>query len=199
MSYGHFPNECREHLDVVCICGSMRFMPDMLAQAVTESLAGHVVVMPLVNMKTADPRWADERDAELIKTNLDLLHMEKISMAKEVVVVTRDGYIGESTRREIDYAESIGVPVRTVDFAPTAPAPKTPCPEGFHWLGQPFTSCDKCGLPAWEHAGEARLPEGASPFSLAEFVLRPWGPGQADRIRAKWDPNFRPADTEESR
>jgi hypothetical protein len=59
--------------------------------------------------------------------------------------------------------------------------------EGFQWIGQPFRSCDRCGQPAWEHVGEDVPVEGAGPFDNRRTV-RPWGPGEADRIRAKWAP-----------
>jgi hypothetical protein len=59
--------------------------------------------------------------------------------------------------------------------------------EGFQWIGQPFTTCDRCARPAWEHVGEDVPVEGAGPFDNRRTV-RPWGPGEADRIRAKWAP-----------
>lgn len=101
---------------ITVICGSMRFEEDMRAAAVTESLAGRIVVMPNVNMKHPDDRWADPANAELIKADLDVMHRDKIRLADEVLVVTRDGYIGDSTRSEIGFARSIGCPVRYVDF-----------------------------------------------------------------------------------
>lgn len=73
---------------------------------------------------------------------------------------------------------------------PAEAADKTPAPvvcEGFQWIGQPFTSCDRCGQPAWEHAGEEVPVEGAGPFDNRRTV-RPWKPGEADAIRAKWAP-----------
>jgi hypothetical protein len=58
---------------------------------------------------------------------------------------------------------------------------------GFRWAGQSFTSCDGCGRPAWEHRGEMRLRDGATPFAGGgDWELRPWGPGEADAIRRKW-------------
>jgi len=62
-----------------------------------------------------------------------------------------------------------------------------PVCQGFVWIGQPFTTCDRCGQPAWEHAGEEVPVEGAGPFD-SERTVRPWKPGQADAIRAKWAP-----------
>jgi hypothetical protein len=40
------------------------------------------------------------------------VHLQKIRMADEVYVVDPGGYVGESTRREIAYAQSLGKPVR---------------------------------------------------------------------------------------
>ena len=42
------------------------------------------------------------------KEMLDDMHLRKIDMADEIFVINVDGYIGESTRREIAYAEKTG-------------------------------------------------------------------------------------------
>ncbi|MFE7744412.1 hypothetical protein [Nocardia sp. NPDC057455] len=31
---------------------------------------------------------------------------------------------------------------------------------GFQWIGQPFTSCDSCGKPYWEHTHDERMRNG---------------------------------------
>jgi len=46
---------------------------------------------------------------------LDTLHLRKIDLADEVFVVNKDGYIGDSTRHEIEYAQSKGKPVRYLE------------------------------------------------------------------------------------
>lgn len=61
----------------------------------------------------------------------------------------------------------------------------SPVCEGFVWIGQSFATCDRCGQPAWEHVGEEIPVEGSDPFDN-RWTVRPWEPGQADRIRAKW-------------
>ena len=92
---------------VVCICGSMRFGDAMAEAARNESIAGRIVVMPHVNMKT----WGGAAEVgEEIKQRLDLLHRAKIRMAHEVLVV--GDYIGQSTTAEIAYARYMGMPVR---------------------------------------------------------------------------------------
>ena len=46
---------------------------------------------------------------------LDLMHRAKIRMSRLVYVVNLGGYIGESTRGEIEYATEIGIPVEYDD------------------------------------------------------------------------------------
>lgn len=63
-----------------------------------------------------------------------------------------------------------------------------PCPEGFHWIGQPLTACDQCGQPAWDHDGWAEItPPLRSPWDDPKFALRPWHPGERERVRERWD------------
>ena len=45
------------------------------------------------------------------KKVLDELHLRKIDLADEVFVINKDGYIGESTKREIEYAKAKGKPI----------------------------------------------------------------------------------------
>ena len=42
------------------------------------------------------------------KEMLDDMHLRKIDLADEIFVINVGGYIGESTRREIEYAEDTG-------------------------------------------------------------------------------------------
>jgi len=48
-----------------------------------------------------------------VKEMLDRMHLAKIDMADGIFVVNVDGYIGESTRREIEYAKEHG---KTIEF-----------------------------------------------------------------------------------
>ncbi|MFF2502154.1 hypothetical protein ACFVTY_01975 [Streptomyces sp. NPDC058067] len=96
--------------DVVVICGSTRFMDDMIASDRALTWAGHIVVKPGCNMKIADQLWADDVEAEAGKARLDDLHRAKIRLADEVLVV--GDYIGDSTRAEIAYARELGKPVK---------------------------------------------------------------------------------------
>ena len=95
---------------IVCICGSTRFMTDMADADRELTFAGHIVVKPSCDMKTPHPLWADPEKAEAGKWRLHELHRAKIQLARTVLVV--GNYIGDSTRAEIAYARSLGKPVR---------------------------------------------------------------------------------------
>ena len=90
---------------VVCLCGSTRFRAEIVEANRLLTLEGHIVLAPGVFGHDGDPITDDE------KAKLDALHLRKIDMAKQVIVIAPEGYIGESTRREIVYAESTGKPV----------------------------------------------------------------------------------------
>jgi hypothetical protein len=61
------------------------------------------------------PSEADETPTPEQKDVLDALHMRKIDLADRVLIVNPGGYIGESTRREIAYAQASGKPVTFTD------------------------------------------------------------------------------------
>jgi len=92
---------------VVTICGSMRFHMEQLGAAQDETLRGNIVLMGFVDTHNIA--------AQEFKPMLDELHLRKIDMSDEILVVNIGGYIGESTRREISYAESRGKPVRYIE------------------------------------------------------------------------------------
>lgn len=92
--------------EVVCICGSSRFVDEMRAANRNLSFAGVIVVAP----GEADGLITDEQ-----KTALDALHLRKIDLADRVLVVNPGRYIGESTSREIAYAHANGKPISFTD------------------------------------------------------------------------------------
>ncbi|MFF1869848.1 hypothetical protein [Kitasatospora herbaricolor] len=97
----------------VTICGSTRMWQAMADAALHETAAGRMVLAPGINMRDPHPLWEDSDAAHALKARLDALHLAKISIADEVLVVTDEHlYLGESTRREILFAEAIEVPVR---------------------------------------------------------------------------------------
>lgn len=90
---------------VVVLCGSTQFRSDFAAANRDLTLAGWVVLAPGVFAHNGDTITEGQ------KAQLDALHLTKIRMADRVHVVNPGGYIGESTRREIAYAQQLDKPV----------------------------------------------------------------------------------------
>lgn len=57
-------------------------------------------------------------DAEK-KAKLDELHLRKIDLADEVLILNVGGYIGQSTSRELEYAKSKGKIIRFLEGGPS--------------------------------------------------------------------------------
>lgn len=92
--------------EIVCICGSARFVEQMRRANGELTLSGIIVLAPgEMNGTVSDDQ----------KAVLDALHRRKIDLADRVLVVNPGGYIGESTSREIDYARAAGKPVSFTD------------------------------------------------------------------------------------
>jgi len=107
---------------VVCLCGSSRFVAEHAAAAMAETLAGRIVVgMGLFGHADHPPgakaATNDGDEATAVKAQLDALHLRKIDLADEVLVLNVGGYIGSSTAREIAYAEAHGKRVRYLEPA----------------------------------------------------------------------------------
>lgn len=98
---------------VVCLCGSTRFSEAYQEMNLRETLAGNIVLSIGINTKSDDDLikagWKIDKEA------LDTLHLHKIDLADEVLILNVDGYVGESTRREIDYAELQGKRIRWLE------------------------------------------------------------------------------------
>lgn len=97
---------------VVCLCGSTRFKDEFVKANERLTLAGKVVLT--VGLFT----HADKRTeiTPAIKRRLDELHKRKIDMADYVYVINVGGYIGESTKSEIEYAENAGKPIQFLEY-----------------------------------------------------------------------------------
>lgn len=87
---------------IVTICGSTRFRAEIAEANRMLTLAGYLVLAPGVFAHDGD------EITEQQKEELGKLHFKKIDLARGIYVVNPGGYIGESTRREIEYARRSG-------------------------------------------------------------------------------------------
>ena len=94
---------------VITLCGSTRFKDAFLEAQKRLTLAGNIVISVGLFGHSGD----DEVWTEGTKEMLDDMHKRKIDMADGIYVINVGGYIGQSTRSEIDYARSQG---KTIEY-----------------------------------------------------------------------------------
>ena len=92
---------------VVTLCGSTRFKDAFMEAQKHLTLEGNIVISVGLFGHSGD----DEVWTEGIKEMLDDMHKRKIDMADAVFIINVGGYIGASTRSEIEYAMATGKPV----------------------------------------------------------------------------------------
>ena len=89
---------------VITLCGSTRFKGAFMETQKRLTLDGNIVISVGLFGHSGD----DEVWIEGTKEMLDDMHKRKIDMADEIFVINPGGYIGSSTRSEIDYAKDNG-------------------------------------------------------------------------------------------
>ncbi len=93
---------------IVCLCGSGRFRQAFEDAEYTETLSGKIVLT--IGCNTRD----------VTRSMLDELHLRKIALSDEVLILNVGGYIGESTRKELNHAVKLGKRVRYLEPMPDA-------------------------------------------------------------------------------
>ena len=96
---------------VITLCGSTRFKVQFLEVQKRLTLEGNIVISVGLFGHSGD----DEVWTEGTKEMLDDMHKRKIDMADAIYGINVDGYIGESTRSEIEYAKRNGKEVRYLE------------------------------------------------------------------------------------
>lgn len=94
---------------IVCLCGSTRFKDAWRRATRIEGLAGRIVLSVAV-MIHGDDEPITEDSPE--KAMLDELHLRKIDLASEVLILDVGGYVGDSTMAELRYAVEAGKHIR---------------------------------------------------------------------------------------
>ena len=89
---------------VITLCGSTKFKDEFIETQKQLSLAGNIVISVGLFGHSGD----NEVWSEGIKEMLDDMHKRKIDMADEIFVINKNGYIGSSTKSEIEYAIAHG-------------------------------------------------------------------------------------------
>lgn len=84
---------------IITICGSLKFKNKMMEMAIKLELEGNVVLTPIYPI--TDDNVYNKKEIIM----LGKMHKEKINLSDAIFVVNVDGYIGETTKSEIEYAK----------------------------------------------------------------------------------------------
>ena len=109
---GKIVAEDKEFPRIICLCGSTKFKQEFIDANFFLTMKGNIILTV---------GWFGHADGEVYtptekeKKALDQLHMRKIDLADKVLVINVGGYIGESTRNEINYAKSHGKPIEYLE------------------------------------------------------------------------------------
>ena len=101
---------------VVTLCGSTKFKDEFMKTQKELTLKGYIVLsVGLFGHSGDNEVWEqmDEGTKTKTKEMLDDMHKRKIDMSDGIYVINVGGYIGESTKSEIEYATKLG---KKVDY-----------------------------------------------------------------------------------
>ena len=87
---------------VITLCGSTKFKEDFERVNRELTLAGNIII------SVGCFGHMDMEPTEEQKVMLDDIHKRKIDMADAIYVINKNGYIGSSTKSEIQYAREHG-------------------------------------------------------------------------------------------
>ena len=93
-------------MKIITVCGSMKFINEMMDIAEKLELEGNCLLMPLFNSNRPNKDSYTEEEGKI----LDQMHKERIKLADAIIVVNKDNYIGSSTSKEIEFVKSLNNP-----------------------------------------------------------------------------------------
>lgn len=96
--------------EIVTLCGSTKFKPEFEKVNKEQTILGNIVLAP-----GWYGHYDNDEPTEEQKTFLDNLHLEKIHMSSRIIVINVGGYIGESTKKEIEFAKQCGIKIEYLE------------------------------------------------------------------------------------
>lgn len=88
-------------MEVITICGSLKFQKEMMVVAEQLALEGYCVLTPVYPISEI----LNKTDEQLEKLKEE--HFKKIELSDSIYVINKDNYIGKSTKLEIEYAKRL--------------------------------------------------------------------------------------------
>ena len=90
---------------IITLCGSTSFLKEFNKVSLELTLSDYIVLSVGAFLHSDDD--LKDRITDKDKERLDVLHKEKIAMSQSVVILNKNGYVGQSTTSEILYAISL--------------------------------------------------------------------------------------------
>jgi hypothetical protein len=101
---------------IICLCGSTKFKEAFDDANYHETMKGKIVLSVGFCMHASGNRHGEYIGCTPEqKIALDELHKQKIDLADEVLILNVDGYIGDSTRSELEYAQKLNKKIRFLE------------------------------------------------------------------------------------
>ena len=95
-------------MKIVTMCGSLKFQKLMMEVAEKMARKGFCVLTPVFPVPENNP--ITEEQLQKMKE----AHFKRIELSDAILVVNANPYIGNSTNREIEYAQKLGKEIRYV-------------------------------------------------------------------------------------
>lgn len=89
-------------MKIITVCGSYKFKKEITEITEKMALKGNCMITPIDLTRQDKNAYTEEEILMLGK-----MHKEKIKLSDAILVVNVDGYIGNSTNNEIEYAKSL--------------------------------------------------------------------------------------------
>ena len=94
---------------IITLCGSSRFKDDILNTYKKLTLQDNIVLFDAIfNQNELN---LNDNEKQLIDKN----HKQKILMSDEIFVINKNGYIGKSTKLEIEFAKKLNKPIKYME------------------------------------------------------------------------------------
>ena len=90
-------------MKIITVCGSMRFIKEMMDITEKMEFKGNCMLVPIYNANRSNKDDYTEEEGLM----LDKMHKERIKISDAILVVNVDNYIGSSTKSEIEFAQKL--------------------------------------------------------------------------------------------
>ena len=91
-------------MKIITVCGSMKYYNTMMDITEKLELEGNCMLVPIFNPNKTSKNCYSEEECII----LDKMHKERIKLSDAILVCNVDNYIGNSTKKEIEFAKELG-------------------------------------------------------------------------------------------